>query len=117
MKIVKLIKNSGDISFFIKSYITSLGFFLWLFLLSFMSFSIYYSSELSESYNSSLGFSSHTYTIYKDSDPVIAQIELFLAQNQFKLTNDELVIIEKRRQDRITELMAKKYLEVINQLN
>jgi hypothetical protein len=56
-----------------------------------------------------------TYTVYKNTDPIIKKLELFLAQNQSRLTPQEIQKIETLRSQRITELMAKKYLDVIEQ--
>ncbi len=52
------------------------------------------------------------YVIFKNADPSIKQIELFLANNQHKLSEEELANIEQLRNKKITELMAKKYVQM-----
>lgn len=52
------------------------------------------------------------YVIFKNADPSIKQIELFLANNQHKLSEEELASIEQLRNKKITELMAKKYVQM-----
>lgn len=52
------------------------------------------------------------YVIFKNADPSIKQIELFLANNQHKLSQDELSAIEQLRNKKITELMARKYVQL-----
>lgn len=111
------LKNQKDISFFIKSFFVSLFIFSWLFMLSFMTTSLVVEdSSSSKSNNQNQMISEEqTYTVYKNSDPIIKKLELFLAQNQSRLTPQEIQKIENLRSQRITELMAKKYLDVIEQ--
>lgn len=52
------------------------------------------------------------YVIFKNADPSIKQIELFLANNQHKLSQEELSAIEQLRNKKITELMARKYVQL-----
>lgn len=52
------------------------------------------------------------YVIFKNADPSIKQIELFLANNQHKLSSEELEAIEHLRNKKITELMARKYVQL-----
>ncbi len=52
------------------------------------------------------------YVIFKNTEPSIKQIELFIAKNQHKLSQSDLDKIEELRLRRITELMAKKYINI-----
>lgn len=111
------LKNQKDISFFIKSFFVSLFIFSWLFILSFMTTTLVVEDSSSSKHNNQNQMLSEeqTYTVYKNTDPIIKKLELFLAQNQSRLTPQEIQKIENLRSQRITELMAKKYLDVIEQ--
>ncbi len=124
---MNLIKNKQDFILLIKAYLTS----VFLILLLFFS-SVYFFSKMSkpkevnypiheedtfsqflhkEKIGSNIS-TNESYVIYANIDPVIHRIEIFLAKNQNKLTQEELDKVEKFRSERITYLMAKKYKEI-----
>ncbi len=63
----------------------------------------------------SVNISEPYYIIFKNADPSIKQIEVFLANNQHKLSEEELMAIEQLRKKKITELMARKYVQLTSE--
>lgn len=57
------------------------------------------------------------YVLFKNTEPSIKEIEMYIANNQNFLSPEKLQIIEGLRNRRITEIMAQKYLSMTKELN
>ncbi len=58
--------------------------------------------------------SSEKYYIFKNNEPSIKELEVFISKNLGKMSEEEIKMLELVRQKRISELMAKKYLTIIS---
>lgn len=126
---MNFINNKNDLFILIKTFILSIFVILSLFFFSVYVFSkndsqqkIIISSVESdpfsqflkkENISSNISGDNSSYVIYANTDPVIHRIELFLSKNGGKLTEDELLKVEKFRSERITYLMAKRYRDIV----
>ena len=67
--------------------------------------------------HSSVNSHNDYYVLFKNTEPTIKEIELFIANNQYKLSKEELDAIEELRNRRITEIMARKYVYMTQKIN
>lgn len=58
-----------------------------------------------------------TYLIYANTDPIIQKVELYIAQHGDSMSEEERLRVEKIRSDRINELMSRKYMEILKQVD
>lgn len=58
-------------------------------------------------------FFNDRYLIFKNSEPTIKELEIFISNYRDQLSEEEIEMIEQVRQKRISQLMAKKYLKII----
>lgn len=130
---MKFIRNKQNLLLFFKAYFLSTIFAVSVFSLSAYTFShvlkteevsikegnkdIFISFLEKEKTNSNIVGDHSAYVMYANTDPVIQKIETFLSKNKNNLTQEDLSKVERFRLERITYLMAKKYIQITRHNN